>query len=236
MIAIPSNPESSASLDSENDQPRTFVESSSSYPDRGFEEIVEMSSLVVRGTVTKESKELLIRSVDGHSKQWFYDTFVDVSEVYRREAPDKRIAVRLSGGPDLGEDVFVAAQDGLSLQPGDECILFLWKPNFGGDCITKGDYYLPVSSIQAAYFLHKDGGFTCSKSDKVLHLESFKGEMAELNAKLPIDYDFHRKQIEGALRGNIESGFVTTDGELKRFYDEIDSYAEIISSKDVIAE
>lgn len=112
-------------------------------------ELLQMSSLVVLGTVEEESEPFTIRGVSNIGEQLYTDYRVSVAETVRGITPDSEtVVVRLKGNPD---DTSVVYEDEPILDVGSEYLFFLQKPDVGGGFNTTGDYYYVIGSRQGVY-------------------------------------------------------------------------------------
>jgi hypothetical protein len=178
----------------------------------GFDELTAASSLVVLGVVTERFDEYLIQGVGGGDPVCFTDVYIDVLECYRGETSKKTISVRVMGGSKSQNDdrVFIAVSEP-TLLPGDRCILYLHKPNYGGGWITAGDYYLVVGVSQGVFYRCEDGQYRNAAYPQTINTALFSGEMQRLNSQTPIDYDYFKNHFRNGLESNYSSGFITKE-------------------------
>jgi len=177
-----------------------------------FDALAEQSSLVVRGTVSDVTDLLLIQGVQGGDPAYFINSYFDVLEVYRGETDGASIPIReLCTQYLLQEDgsVSEASLSSATLLPGEEYILFLYKPNYGGGWNTADDFFQIVGFNQGAFLREEVDVFRNASYEEALYAESIAQEMATINEATPIDYDFHKKLLEEGLQANFESGFIT---------------------------
>ncbi len=102
-----------------------------------FSEMMETSTLVVYGEVSKICEPALIEWVDG-GECHVTDVEFSVQETLRGEGGET-VTVRTLGG--LVDGVYEDYAETPELQEGEECLLFLYQPGMGGGMNTKGDYY-----------------------------------------------------------------------------------------------
>ena len=119
------------------------IGSGSSYPVvLSLEEIVEMSSLVIRGRVLGFDY-LTIREAGSDTTMPHTDYYIEILDVLRGKPYDeKQIIVRAEGGEN---EELIARNEDLCLNVGDEYVFFLWMPKtVGTGYHTDGNYYETV--------------------------------------------------------------------------------------------
>ena len=224
--------------DAEEKQGKHVNSMSSSSGERPVDDMLEQSSVVVRGTVIGFDY-LTIRHVDGSGDMLFTDYYVDVHETLRGDAETDEnglIRVRVMGGEN-STDIII--NSGFSLKIGTECLFFLYKAG-GGDYNTgEYGYYYPYASGAGVYVagdntVENDRGETvpetftayCNIRSKIEYLP-FVEKLEEYNAEHPVDVYYVVNQIKQNWLENVESGFLTQE-EYDRYIAESELYATIV--------
>ncbi|MDR2957433.1 MAG: hypothetical protein LBU61_04530 [Coriobacteriales bacterium] len=205
----------------------TIVELSGVVPQVTFDDLVQQSCLVVNGKVTDKTETKLIQSVASSSDPvCFTDIEIAISEIYRGKTDDDHITIRIMGGS-KGKYEYIVS-DEPTLNPGDDVILFLYKPTSGGGWTTQEDYYLVIGAHQGVFYR----GVDCYYYNKSLNLEKLdpsilRQQMQIMNEQIPIDYDFHMNYVLNSLESNYQRGIITEE-QYYQFLEQMTQYATII--------
>lgn len=138
-----------AKEDSSSAEPEAYTTTVHEYiPPYSLDQLLEESTLVVRGRVTEASAPFLIRNASRTDQQTYTDYRVEAEEILRGEAVQDEITVRMEGNP---QDDSVVYLDAPVLEEGKEYLLFLQKHNIGGGFHTGEDCYYIHGSRQGVY-------------------------------------------------------------------------------------
>ena len=218
------------------------IGSGSSYPVvLSLEEIVEMSSLVIRGRVLGFDY-LTIREAGSDTTMPHTDYYIEILDVLRGEPYDeKQIIVRAEGGEN---EELIARNEDLCLNVGDEYVFFLWMPKtVGTGYHTDGNYYETVYQNIGLFNTSRDraknaDGITVPKKIDPYYETKLNNEeydylrfielMKTYNERIPINENFFAESYEGGLAANLESGFITRE-EYDRGMAGLRKYATIVN-------
>lgn len=194
-----------------------------------YSDLFEQAHLIIRGVVTEKNEEVLVQAVRSAEPMCFTDKYIEVLDIYRGAAETRSITIRVAGGskhtdPNVGVTNVDYEPD---LVPGEEYILFLYKPNYGGGWNTGENYYKVVGYRQGAFLLNERGMYFNEVYQMELDPELFKKEVAVINEKVPIDYDYQANSILESLKSNEELGVISQD-QYKRELGEMQEYAKVI--------
>lgn len=118
---------------------------SSYLPEYSMDEMIQKSTLVVRGTVRERSEPFVICGVGDLGEMTFCDNIIDVEELLRGEIENDQVTVRMKGHPDDSRRIY---EENPSLELGQEYIFFLERQTEGGGFNTPGDYYYIIAMNQ----------------------------------------------------------------------------------------
>lgn len=191
------------------------------------DDLIERSCLVAIGTVAN-SESFQIQPANGADPSVFTDYTVKVSDITRGEVEADSIIVRVQGGKT--ETLATVADEEAKLENNKTYLLFLYKPERGGDYNTEGDYYYVTGAFQGAYEIGTDvsvsmntsfladteanNDIQCvnSKDTEAEWLLSDAVEnVQEINDKHPADVNYMRDQAHENMRANVESGMMTEE-------------------------
>ncbi len=205
-----------------------------------IEKLMEKSTLVIRGTV--ESADVLeISGVRGGTLT-MTEYQVKVSEVLRGEEKASVSVLRI--GDPADEQVFFEAEP--VLEQGKEYLLFLQSRDLGGDFNFLGDHYrvlgdrqgvyessaaVPAREGEAAFSNQKElAAVGTEEAPEAVSYTQVQEELKQVNVETPPDPDLFRNEYLEALKGNLETGFITEE-EYAAATAELDQYAEVISRR-----
>lgn len=180
-----------------------------------LEQIVEQSSLIVKGTVTDVSDPFHIIAVFGGDPIPFSDWTIAVDDVLRGDArPGDSIVVRTKGG---GENGIAISDIGPVFHLGERVLLCLYHPASGGGYNTPGDYYYIVGVSQGAFFSDREPLLTDDLVDTIL----------DLSPQYVIYDDWSYYFWMEEQRSYLESGYITEE-EYYEHMKEATVYATIV--------
>ncbi len=206
------------------------------------DDLIERSCLVTIGTVV-DSESFQIKPANGADASVFTDYTVKVSDILRGELEADSIAVRVQGGKT--ETLATVAGEEAKLEDGRTYLLFLYKPERGGNYNTEGDYYYVTGAFQGAYEIDTDMSVSMNTSllsdaemDDIQCVNSKDTEtewslkdavenVQEINNEHPADVNYMRDQAHENMRANVESGMMTQE-EYDQAIAEEQQYATII--------
>lgn len=191
------------------------------------DDLIERSCLVAIGTVAN-SESFQIQPANGANPSVFTDYTVKVSDIIRGEAEADSIIVRVQGGKT--ETLATVADEEAKLEDKKTYLLFLYKPERGGDYNTEGDYYYVTGAFQGAYEIDTDVPISMNTSfladtevsDDIQCVNSKDTEtewslndavenVQEINDEHPADVNYMRDQAHENMRANVESGMMTEE-------------------------
>lgn len=189
-----------------------------------LEEMVEMSSLVIRGRVLGFDY-LTIQEAGSEATMPYTDYYVEVLDILRGEPYDsERIIVRAEGGEN---DELIAINEDLCLSVGEEYVFFLYTPAVSGARYnTEGDYYSIIYKNVGLFNVgEKRSGSADSESAprKIapyyktelnrdeLDYSAFSEKMEEYNEQIPVDEDYFLKRAQDGLKKNLDSGYISQE-------------------------
>ncbi len=177
-----------------------------------LEDLIQESTLVVRGTVSAVSEPFLIRGVGDLGEMLFADYTITIEETLRGKASEKEITVRMEGDR---TDPSIIYKDYASLQEGREYLLFLWKPDRGAGFTTRGDYYYITGETEGVYEpaqAEKAGEAARSASADRLFISQYA---LNIQPELPAGSSLAKAQQEPAEKGELIFGLSALREELK---------------------
>ena len=185
------------------------------------DDLFAQSVLVAFGTVGESSEAFQVRSASGMTANYTDYTFT-IEKTYRGEAQSGTVTVRVEGGTAGGRtEIYSPTAD---LEDGKEYLLFLYQPNFGGDCYTRGNYYCVLGLHQGVFTEAEDGGFI-SQAGTALSMRTLLDRAEEF----PIDAQYFRNQFIENQSRNLETGFITQK-EYDDLMSTLDVYAEVVQT------
>lgn len=150
-------------------------------------ELMESSSLIVRGRVETRSEPFIVENTRGGMTAQFAD-FVDYSievhEVLRGETPGDEIVLRVQLFPEDPPGVVSFGIYRLALEVGGEYLLFLSLP---GESLfdTPGYYYYPNWWFQGVFARQGEGLYGQRSFGGTFALEALRDELVDVNATVP---------------------------------------------------
>jgi len=211
-----------------------FTQETGFYPMFDMDELISMSSLVVRGTVAGVSYPFFIENVFGN-QQLFTEYYVYVHEILRGETSTNEVTVRLRGGVTRAHAHVFECNPTFTI--GGEYLLFLTVP-IGGSFDTLGYYYyLTIGGRQSVFRqaapLHEIEAFS-DEQDGIfvqyeriipdsIRISEFRNDVATINELIPAPTaQCLRQKSADAVMGNVERGIlIMSDYELEEWIDEI---------------
>ncbi len=167
-------------------------------------ELIERSTIVVKGTVEEISSPFTVRGVGNIGELQYTDYTISISEIARGENTDlSSVVVRMEGNPADGTIIY---EDAPILEIGKEYLLFLQKPGVGGGFNTEGEYYYIIGSRQGVY--EKSEGmatFSAQDNEEVYISQQVLLVMEESEEGIP---EIHRRNIKSVSIGNEDSDSV----------------------------
>lgn len=178
-----------------------------------LEDLIQESTLVVRGTVSAVSEPFLIYGVGDNAGTLVHtDYTISVAETLRGKAPAEEITVRMEGDRADPSDIY---EDYASLREGQEYLLFLWKPDRGAGFTTRGDYYYITGETEGVYEpaqAEKAGEAARSASADRLFISQYA---LNIQPELPAGSSLAKAQQEPAEKGELIFGLSALREELK---------------------
>jgi len=175
------------------------ISSSASYVYTPREELLEESSLVVRGVVTRVSDLFTIEGTGG-GQDTFKDYTIRVRETLRGEAKTKKIIVRENHWePTGGLFVGYRSTENIVLNKGKEYVLFLVVPGGGAYC-TPGNYYYiyghqGVFSRKSIFSWDKTFMQLEGWGEEEIVMSKFRKEIKEVNSRVaPRDVEYFKER------------------------------------------
>lgn len=219
-----------------DNQVTSITEISGSLVPYKYEDLLEKSSLVVRGEFVDQSDPFRIIPVYGGEGSNFTDFYLEVNEVLRGKGESNDIVtVRVEGGVVDGHQVIAHEEPCFSI--GDEVLLFLSKPNMGSGYNTEGDYYYVLGAHQGAFYYELKEGRTRSSISEETFVEEngnmelswteVSKEIVEYDQKNPVDEDLIYNDLIASLKANVISGFITQE-EYNDYLSQTKQFATII--------
>ena len=201
-------------------------------PELGYEELMEKSSLVVRGKIIEQSKTFQITPTFSGSPSNFKDYYLQVNEVLRGDSnPDDIVSIRIQGGFVNGLDVI--AEEEPDLNVGDEVLAYLYQSNMGSAYNTEGDYYYIVGVNQGVFYLDENA----KDSDDKVRFYSTEGsevewdivvsELNEFNQRNPVNENLVYDEFLENLNRNLKNEFITQE-EYEILLNGVNEYATIV--------
>lgn len=196
------------------------------------EDLVENSTLIIRGTVTGQSDSFEIMAVTGGIST-YTDYYVEVTQVLRGSSAKAgdTVNIRMEGGEVDGIETIVDYMPPLEIS--DEMILYLKRPGRGGGFNTEGDYYYIVGSCQGAYILDKSNKertgiekFATIDGETYAFNEAVE-EISTFSEKYPVNENLSQDKFLKNLKGNLKTGYITQE-EYDCYLAESKEYATII--------
>ena len=212
---------------------------SSVLADMTQEELVEESSLVITAKLVDKSSAFQIKSVGGGVSN-FTDYYFEPKTVLRGEVDGSPISVRVNEG--VSGNLEVVNEISYDFEIGNEYMLFLYQPSYGGGFTTEGDYYYVTGSQLGVYKLNST---QTRSNDKVyqsviysnesnipntaspISLSSFSAKVSQINETTPPQDDLDYQLFLKAQQENLESGFISQE-EYEQFIAESQQYATIL--------
>lgn len=193
-----------------------------------YEELVQKSSLIVRGRIVKTSRPIVITPTNGGDDSIFTDHYLEISHVLRGDAQvGEQVAIRTEGGETF--TTIVVSEMDPSMEKGDEIVAFLYRHNIGGGYTTKEDYYRILGTDQGLYYLEQN-----EKEDLIFKNEmgdsfewtEFSVNLPKYSQKHPVDETWLRKWAEEALEAERKSEQLTEE-EYRIKKQALDQYAVV---------
>lgn len=211
------------------DVPATTVTVTGVMEKKELPDLLEDSSLVIRGTVSDISAPFQIEGVGG-GVSVFTDYKITVRETFRGEAFDT-VTVRLQGGQ--AGDLNVECPDEPKLAENNNYVLFLYQPGRGGGYNTEGDYYYITGLNQGVFErnpLPRAGQeiYTAMspESTEITQIE-FSQELETANTEIPVNKNAPREEFLKNIQWNLDTGFIQQE-EYDRLLADSQKYATIL--------
>ena len=227
-------PTAAASSDRTDDI--TVQHISSILPAMTQEDMIEQSTLIVRGTVTAQSEPFQIAPTTGGDPSNFIDYTVSVIEVLRGDSSKQSVTVRVEGGTVNG--MSTVAEEAPELPANTELLLYLYQPGMGTMYNTEGDYYYVTGMYRGVYTLdtkETTARFINERNESDPDLEAV-WQADEVEAAIrtytqshPVDETAIRDEAIQQYEDELSSGAITQD-EYQQAIQEIDTYATIVDT------
>lgn len=206
------------------------------------EDLVEQSTLIVRGTVTGQSEPFQIAPANGGDPSNFIDYTVSVTEVLRGDPNKQSVTVRVEGGTVNG--MSTVCDEAAELPQNTELLLYLYAPNMGMLFNTEGDYYYVTGMYRGVYTLNTSGNtetFVNERNQQDPDLEAvWQGD--ELEAVIdaytqqhPVNENAIREEAIQQCEQELASGAISQQ-EYEQQIEEIDTYAIIVGEEETTAQ
>ena len=161
--------------------------------DYTFEELINESTLIVRGKFNGDSGAFAVKPAGDASASVFTDYYFDVTDVVRGDVQSgDQIAVRIEGG--YKNHMRVTSFYDFAPDDGSEAILFLKRVTVPGGYTTNEEYYIPAGvTTRCFYYLDESGDVPVYKCDtngrEPIEWDTQKNDIISLSDSIPMKTD-----------------------------------------------
>lgn len=205
------------------------------------EDMMEQSTLIVRGIVTEKSEPFSIAPANGGDPSNFMDYTVSVQKVLRGDSSKQSVTVRVQGGTTNG--ISTVCDESAELPQDTELLLYLYAPHMGMLFNTEGDYYYVTGMYRGVYTLDTSGNdetFVNARNaddtdlEAVWQADELEAAIAAYTQQHPVNENAMREQAIAQCEQDLASGAISQD-EYEQQIKDIDTYATIVAEEDSAA-
>lgn len=198
------------------------------------EDMMEQSTLIVRGTVTEQSEPFQIAPANGADPSNFMDYTVSVQKVLRGDSSKQSVTVRVQGGTTNG--ISTVCEESAELPQDTELLLYLYAPHMGMQYNTEGDYYYVTGMYRGVYTLDTSGNNETFVNEHnaddpdleaVWQADELEAVIAAYTKQHPVNENAMREQGIAQSEQDLASGAISQD-EYEQQIKDIDAYATIV--------
>lgn len=201
------------------------------------EDMMEQSTLIIRGTVTEQSEPFQIAPANGADPSNFMDYTVSVQKVLRGDSSNQSVTVRVQGGTTNG--ISTVCDESAELPQDTELLLYLYAPNMGMQYNTEGDYYYVTGMYRGVYTLDTSGNNETFVNEHnaddpdleaVWQADELEAVIAAYTQQHPVNENAMREQAIAQCEQQLADGTISQD-EYEQQMKDIDAYATIVAEK-----